>query len=671
VFEKQQSIKVVWSGKTLIRLDKSGKQIHKWARSGVNHNEPLSDFDATLPDGGTADSLVGSTIDGKYRIESKLGQGGMGAVYCATRLLIGDTVAIKVLHTDRVADRQATERFRREAQAAARLKHPNVVTIHDFGVTNKNLAYLVMEMVEGESLRSIIKRQGPLAPSSAAEIVSQVCAALEEAHQRHIVHRDLKPDNIIVADSQTGLRVKVLDFGIAKLRDLPITDDSLTQTGAVLGTPRYMSPEQCMGEELDGRSDIYSLGVILYEMLSGVTPFNSPSLTALIMQQVNQLPPSLRAVNANITPAIEQVVMWALEKKPEARPQTAGALGQALRNAVSGEAQARPTVHQQAKTYPAPSVPTSGGAIADLSPTVPMPGSLSSTPAAVAPGSKTNGRSVPLLVGGVLVLLAAVGVIAWLLLSRDGKVANSPPGNPDLAFWSEDKILKGDVLSESDLKGLSPAEIKRLRNTIFARHGRIFQTPELNNFFASRPWYTPRDNYSDADLTPNDRANIDLIAAAEKRLGNADPPPKASEPSVTATASSTRDSFRGIGYEAEKTLDGSMLTAWIEGAEGPGVGEWIRFDFDKEVKLRRILIAPGYFKSLQVWQKNNRVAAAVFHFSDGNSREYRFPNLMEEQKIDTGGVRTKWVRVEIKQIYFADSDSEDTAISQVTFEWDQ
>lgn len=635
----------------------------------MNHNEPLANSDATIPGGSESAGLIGSTIDGKYRIESKLGEGGMGAVYCATRLLIGDVVAIKVLHTEQVANQQAIERFRREAQAAARLKHPNVVTIHDFGVINKNLAYLVMELVEGESLRSIIKQHGPLTPSATAEIVSQVCAALEDAHHRHIVHRDLKPDNIIVTTSQTGLRVKVLDFGIAKLRDLPVTADSLTQTGTVIGTPRYMSPEQCMGEELDGRSDIYSLGIILYEMLSGVVPFNAPSLTALIMQQVNQAPPSLRAINTNITPAVEQVVMWALEKRPEARPQTAGALAQALRNAVNGEVYARSTVRQQMMTNPAPSIPTSGGAGAELAPTVPMPQSFSSPRAATAPTAKTNSRLVPLLIGGVLILLSALGVITWMLLARDGKVINNPPGNPDLALWSEDKIVKGDVLSESDLSGLSLAEIKRLRNTIFARHGRIFQTPELNNYFAGRPWYRPRDDYSDGDLTPNDRANIRMMTATEERLGSADPTPKGVETSVTATASSTRDAFRGIGYEPEKALDGSMMTAWVEGAKGPGKGEWIRFDFSKEVKLRRIFIAPGYFKSPQIWQKNNRIAAAAFYFSDGNAREFRFPDRMEEQKIELGDVRTKWVRVEIKQVYIAQSDSEDTAISQITFEW--
>ena len=298
-----------------------------WARQ----RRGLTYVHATQAKGG---DLIGVTIDDKYHIDSKLGEGGMGAVYRATRLMIGDAVAIKVLHSEQMSDPQVIERFRREAQAAARLKHPNVVTIHDFGVSSKNLVYLVMELIEGDSLRALIKEQRPLPFSTTGEIIFQVCAALEEAHRRNIVHRDLKPDNIIVTTSSAGLRVKVLDFGIAKLRDLAVTADNLTQTGMVLGTPRYMSPEQCMGEELDGRSDIYSLGIVLYEMLSGTVPFNSPSMSALIVQQVTQTPPPLRALNVRISPAIERTVMRALEKQREARPPTADALARELRYAI-------------------------------------------------------------------------------------------------------------------------------------------------------------------------------------------------------------------------------------------------------------------------------------------------------------------------------------------------
>ena len=150
------------------------------------------------------------------------------------------------------------------------------------------------------------------------------------------VHRDLKPDNLIVHATNSGLHVKVLDFGIAKLRDLAVTASALTQTGSVMGTPHYMSPEQCLGEELDHRSDIYSLGIVLYEMLAGVVPFNSPTSNAVVVQHVSQAPPALRALNAGISPAVEAVVHRALEKQRDARPQTAGMLAQMLTAAVSG-----------------------------------------------------------------------------------------------------------------------------------------------------------------------------------------------------------------------------------------------------------------------------------------------------------------------------------------------
>lgn len=267
----------------------------------------------------------------KYCLDSKLGAGGMGTVYLARRLLIGDEVAIKILHSEQ-NDPRAGERFRREAQAAARLKHQNAVSIYDFGITDDGLQYLVMEHVEGESLRRIIKQQGPLTPSASAEITNQVCAALDEAHRHNIIHRDIKPDNIMVNVAEAALQVKVLDFGIAKLRDEAAS--SLTQTGGIVGTPHYMSPEQCLGEELDSRSDIYSLGVVLYEMLTGRVPFNSPVSSAIIIQHVNQPAPSLRSHNLSLSPAVESVVLSALEKKREARPQTAADLARCFAVAV-------------------------------------------------------------------------------------------------------------------------------------------------------------------------------------------------------------------------------------------------------------------------------------------------------------------------------------------------
>jgi serine/threonine-protein kinase len=273
-------------------------------------------------------ALTGRTLDQKYYLESKLGVGGMGTVYRAGRLLIGDRVAVKVLHPDQMADPQAVERFRREAQTAARLKHPNVVTVYDFGVSREGLNYQVMELAEGENLRSLVERYGRLAETTAAEIIRQVCAALDEAHRQGIVHRDIKPENILVQTTPGGLQVKLLDFGIAALRD--VKPGRLTRTGGVVGTPHYMSPEQCLGEELDGRSDIYSLGIVLFEMLTGVVPFDSPATTAIVVKHVNDPPPPPRTLNPKISRDVESVALRALEKRRDARQQTAGEMAREL-----------------------------------------------------------------------------------------------------------------------------------------------------------------------------------------------------------------------------------------------------------------------------------------------------------------------------------------------------
>jgi serine/threonine-protein kinase len=273
-------------------------------------------------------TLSGLVLDEKYRLESKIGLGGMGSVYRARRLLIGDTVAVKVLHPNQTTVPQANERFRREAQTAARIKHPNVVNIYDFGVSKDGLIYQVMELAEGESLRQLLEREGTVDEATAVKIIFHVCAALDEAHKQGVVHRDIKPENILVRKTRRGWQVKVLDFGIASQIDPDA--ERLTITGSVMGTPHYMSPEQCMGEAVDGRSDIYSLGIVLFEILTGVAPFNSTTPTAIAIQQVNQAPPRLRDVNPKISPAIEEVVLHALEKKREARPQTASELAKKL-----------------------------------------------------------------------------------------------------------------------------------------------------------------------------------------------------------------------------------------------------------------------------------------------------------------------------------------------------
>jgi serine/threonine protein kinase/ketosteroid isomerase-like protein len=265
-------------------------------------------------------------IAAKYRLDRLLGRGGMGAVYAATHVELDRSVAIKLLLPDSVTDPQALERFRREARAAAKITHTNVAATYDYGSLPDGEAYLVMELVAGQTLREYLQASGPLSIWEAATIARAVAAGIDAAHHQGIVHRDLKPSNIILARTHLGeLQPKVVDFGIAKLKELSTTSGAsdLTAAGALIGTPRYMSPEQCAGNEADVRSDIYTLAVILYEMLARRAPFEAPSATALALKHVREPAPDIRLLRPDLPTALAELVMQSLAKSPSARPQTA------------------------------------------------------------------------------------------------------------------------------------------------------------------------------------------------------------------------------------------------------------------------------------------------------------------------------------------------------------
>ncbi len=285
---------------------------------------------ASLPSspGDSGDSLKGRVLGGRYQLDSCIGSGGMGAIYKARRLHIGDTVAVKVLRPEVVNDSLSRERFHREARAAAMLNHPNAVVIHDFGEDADGTAYIVMELLEGHSLRQILNEQKTMPPERTYGVLRQACAALESAHRRGIIHRDIKPDNIILTNSEDLTdHVKILDFGIAKLRDKAVDtaslEKSLTTVGTVIGTPHYMSPEQCQGEPADARSDIYSLGVVIYEMLTGAVPFTAKTPTGVAVKHVTEPPKPLSNTLPGIAAALDKVVMRALAKNAADRQQSA------------------------------------------------------------------------------------------------------------------------------------------------------------------------------------------------------------------------------------------------------------------------------------------------------------------------------------------------------------
>ncbi len=384
-------------------------------------------------------------LGGRYRLQRSIASGGMAEVWEAHDDILGRRVAVKVLHSHLATDRSFLARFRREAIAAARLAHPNVVATYDTGVDD-GVAWIVMERVYGDTLRQVLSTSGPLSPGRAVHIAIQVADALDYAHRAGVIHRDVKPANILLTD---GDRVKVADFGIAKAAIEAAEDASsasvdfsdLTQSGAIVGTAKYLSPEQVNGETVDGRSDVYALGVVLYEMVCGQVPFTGDTDVVVAVQHATATPRPPREVRDGIPAPLEAVVLRALAKLPEERYPSAAALHAALLAVdlrpddpdltVAGPA---PGPALRSGTQPAPS-PT--GRQPDPPPRPPDPPvDADDTPVGGTPVARTRqSRVLPVMVAVVAVVtLAVVGILftrsdtGQRLLHPSSKAANTKVG---------------------------------------------------------------------------------------------------------------------------------------------------------------------------------------------------------------------------------------------------
>ncbi|MDX9833220.1 MAG: protein kinase [Anaerolineae bacterium] len=345
---------------------------------------------------------------GRYQVVEELGRGGMGVVYRAYQPSLNRHVAIKVLPPQLSLDQQLVGRFQREARAAANLRHPNIVVIYDVG-EEKGIHYIVMEYLEGRTLKQLVEEEGPLHPKRAAHIVEQVAAALDYAHQRGFVHRDVKPANIFVGP---GDHVTLTDFGIAKAAS---ETQQLTRTGTLMGTPEYMSPEQASGGEVDHRTDLYALGVVLYQALVGHVPFRGTTPHAVLHNVIYEPPLAPRQVNPNLSAALEGVILKAIAKQPEQRFQRGAELVRALRRATEGAA--RDAFEPAAPRRPAP---------------------VAARPMAPPPRRRS---ALPWLLGAAaaLLILGTAAVVAMLLINGGPpvlppatQVADENPPEPTL-----------------------------------------------------------------------------------------------------------------------------------------------------------------------------------------------------------------------------------------------
>ena len=460
-----------------------------------------------------AENLIGRTLNNRYQIIERVGVGGMAEVYRAQDNVLGRTVAVKVMLPQYAEDEQFTARFRQEAASAANLSSPYIVNVYDWG-QDSGTYYIVMEYVRGSDLKTAIKQRGAINQRKVAEIGSQVCQALSVAHNMDIIHRDIKPQNIMV---QPDGNVKVMDFGIARAKN-----SNADKTGAVLGTAHYISPEQAQGKELTSASDIYSLGIVMYESVTGQLPFDGPDAVSVAMKQVQEMPVPPSQINPSIDPSLEAIIMRAIEKDPANRFATAQEMRSALNDYLAGRPVAFGDFNgARTAVIGAPDVPPISPAYAAEKTSV-MPsvdqqygqgghnngcgvdhgnGHASKSYREDATASKKSGKKGAAVAIAVVAVIAVIAVVAFALLSRGsgditvpnvvGKTqaeataaitgAGLQVGNITEAY--DEKVEAGKVISQ-DPKGETKANDGAKVNLVISQGGEQVTVPDLENMTA-------------------------------------------------------------------------------------------------------------------------------------------------------------------------------------------